>query len=390
MDAIAYVVPGQVAYLQLPSEGLRAFADSCFPKLAIFPIADSAAGMGHRWKAGHDILIDVPATFARHGTVDGFKHLGHIVLTDFPTKAGIPVPGFSHSGLGHLLTEWGIPKGWLSLTICDAGIGILAVAESHSDLLAALAGHMHMGVATFFDTFVEGGVEIALTFFPGVYPPLLLVGGIENVLAGIVSTWKTYSVYVDPMTVLGGTFCSAIIGATVGYYLAKDDPLPSSLTGAIRSGAVGMCFSLSTAFGFGAFGGLVVYTAGRTLAKHHAAQYQTLLSVDQAAYQLLVDTICAGQTDYQKFAACCLPRIMLLDAPLLLPDEVKVLPSNVPLLDTESRTLSTDWLVLDSASMTLDDTGAVLPMEHQTLSDEAAVLNSEAAVLDTEFKPPAS
>lgn len=124
------VSPGQLIYMHIPAKELRNFADSMFPDLAKNSIADCARGMGHRYRAGHDIFLDVPSTLLNDGPEAAIKHLGHIIATDFPTKAGIPIPGFSQSGLGHLLEHWGIPKAWMSLNISDAGLGFLAIADS--------------------------------------------------------------------------------------------------------------------------------------------------------------------------------------------------------------------------------------------------------------------
>lgn len=118
----------QLAYLQIPAATLRGFADSLFPGFAKDAVADAVSGTGHRFMAGHDLLLDVMPRFATE-PASAFHQAGHILLTDFPTKAGIPIPGFSHSGLGEFLVNCGIPKGWMCMNIMDAGVGILAVAE---------------------------------------------------------------------------------------------------------------------------------------------------------------------------------------------------------------------------------------------------------------------
>ena len=74
--------------------------------------------------------------------VDSFKHAGHVICTDFPTKAGIPIPGFSQAGLGQYLESIGLAKGWLSINIMDGAIGFLAIAEGHADLLKAISGNL--------------------------------------------------------------------------------------------------------------------------------------------------------------------------------------------------------------------------------------------------------
>ena len=163
METLAYIVPGQIAYLSIPASTLRNFSDGMFPHFAKFPTADIVTGAGHRYKAGHDLLLDIPNTFLKEGFLDAYKHFGHVVLTDFPTKAGIPIPGLSQSGLGGWLESVNIGRGWLNVNICDAGMGIIAVAEGHSDLISALDGSMKMDAYTFFDTFVEGGIEVVVS-----------------------------------------------------------------------------------------------------------------------------------------------------------------------------------------------------------------------------------
>ncbi|MBC2596468.1 hypothetical protein H5P28_19540 [Ruficoccus amylovorans] len=153
--------------------------DGLFPFFAKFPLADSlASGGGHRWKAGHDLLLDLPGTFSQHGIVEGYRHAGHVLLTDFPTKAGIPIPGFSRAGLGQWLEGMGISNGWLNVNACDAGVGLFAVAEGSADLMQAFSGTLDMGPWTFVDTFVEGGVEVVLGCW--LENPFLLAGGIEK------------------------------------------------------------------------------------------------------------------------------------------------------------------------------------------------------------------
>ena len=46
MDAITYIVPGQMAYSYIPTTELRQFTDGLFPTLAKNKLADSTTGMG--------------------------------------------------------------------------------------------------------------------------------------------------------------------------------------------------------------------------------------------------------------------------------------------------------------------------------------------------------
>ena len=121
----------QCAYMHIPADVLRNTVDGLFPSLAKNAAADAVSGFGHRWVHGHDLIMDIAGQFFRH-PVHAVKQAGHILLTDFPTKAGIPIPGFSQSGLGSLLVDMGIPKGYLSLNMMDAGIGLLAIGEGSS------------------------------------------------------------------------------------------------------------------------------------------------------------------------------------------------------------------------------------------------------------------
>ena len=190
------VVRGQMAYMHIPASELRNFVDGLAPSLAKNEIADCASGYGHRYKAGHDLLLDVPATFNRDGVSAGLKHAGHIILTDFPTKAGIPIPGFGHSGLGQLVEQAGIAKGWLQISLFDTGVGVFVFADGATNLMQALQGSLMMDFGTACQTFGMGSVEIG--FAVATQNPLLVAGGVQNVFAGLVSTWQTISVYVVP------------------------------------------------------------------------------------------------------------------------------------------------------------------------------------------------
>ena len=76
---------GNLAYLQIPADSMRRFFDGLFPMLAKNKTADVVSGFGHRWRAGHDLLVDVPRTMAKSGVQEASKQAGHILPTDFPT-----------------------------------------------------------------------------------------------------------------------------------------------------------------------------------------------------------------------------------------------------------------------------------------------------------------
>lgn len=288
------IVPAQMVYMQIPARDLRNVVDGIFPSVARNPIADCARGFGHRYRAGHDLLLDVPATMGRHGIADGLRQAAHIVLTDFPTKAGIPIPGFSQSGLGQLIERAGIHSGWLQLSFFDSGVGILALADSASSLAQALHGALPMDFGTACQTFGAGSVELGLAM--STQNPLLLAGGLQDLLAGVVSTWQAFSVYVDPLELLGASGFSALLGFGIAHGLVGED-LKDSTLDAIRSGAMGALYKVSAAFGYGALAGLLVCRLACALARKHDREEQAQLSVDEHSCRLLIRELCSGNTD---------------------------------------------------------------------------------------------
>jgi hypothetical protein len=354
------VSPGQMVYMHIPASELRNFADSLFPELAKNPIADCASGMGHRYKAGHDLLLDLPSTLANHGPSEALKHFGHIIATDFPTKAGIPIPGFSHSGLGHMLEQWGIPKAWMSLNISDAGFGFLAIADSHTTLMAAIEGQLSMDFGTALQTFGAGALELKLAMVATTNPMLMTAAGVQNILAGLVATWNTFSVYVDPMDFFGAAGMSALLGFGMAHGLVGEE-IPDAASDAIRSGTIGALFSVSTAFGYGALAGFTVCRLARTLAKQHNTLSQERLSVDPQAYRLLVETLCSGRSDIKEILAATAPtrlptnELALLNTPRTLPYAVKSLPTNTRTLHAQAVTLSPLAHALSGRFITLPD-----------------------------------
>ena len=256
----------QCAYMHIPADVLRNTVDGLFPSLAKNAVADAVSGFGHRWVHGHDLIMDIIGQFFRR-PVHAVKQAGHILLTDFPTKAGIPIPGFSQSGLGSLLVDIGIPKGYLSLNMMDAGIGLLAVGEGSGDLISAMSGDVPMDAWTAFDTFGEGGIELVLGY--STQNPLLIGAGIENILAGCVSTLKTFTDYVDPASFFGHSITAAILGAGFSYALnrKKDkDALCRALLGtSARSALLGALSSASGYFTAGAFLGFTAMPIGKIM-----------------------------------------------------------------------------------------------------------------------------
>ena len=267
MEVAVSGASGYYVYGSIKAETLRNFVDNLFPSLAKNLNADYISGAYHRYKGGHDLLIDVPKTFIEKGFTDALKHAGHIILTDFPTKAGIPIPGFSHIGLGKILEDFGISKGWLNINIMDGGIGFLAIDESHTDILNALSGTMHMNAFNFFDTYVEGGVELLLAI--NFQNPFLLLGAIENITSGIIATIKTYSIYVNPLDFFGAGIISAIIGGTLSYLISNGEKrYINILKSSMKSASIGTMFKIFTPFGFGLIGGYILYEVGKYMANN--------------------------------------------------------------------------------------------------------------------------
>ena len=257
-------VAGVCSYYSIPASDIRHFCDGLFPILAKCRQADFMSGHMHRWRGGHDLVIDVARTVRNDGFAPAGRQAGHILLTDFPTKAGIPIPGFSESGLGRHLVEMGIPKGWLCVNAVDAGVGILAVAEGFGDLRDAIAGQLQMdSVWTAFDTFGEGTLELAFAF--GTQNPFLLASAAENILAGIVAIGNSVRAvanpfwYVDPVRFFGASLFSAMCGYAIGRY-ATGQSMDEAFVSAMKSGAVSAFFMISPA---AAYGIMAAFAAGQ-------------------------------------------------------------------------------------------------------------------------------
>ena len=366
MYASAIIVPGQIFYKNIHHRDLYNFVDGIFPRLDKYPLADLGGGGGHRYKFGHDLLIDVPKTAVSHGPWEALRHAGHIILTDLPTKAGIPIPGLSKSGLGSLLEQAGIHRGWLQVSLFDGGVGVLAIAEGSTDLAQAIHGTLTMDWGVFFDTFVEGSIEIGLSL--ATQNPFLLAGGIENLLAGVVATWNELTVYIDPLDLFGSAGISALIGFSLAYGLAGEN-LSDAGKDTIRSGVIGGLFAISPAFAFGAMAGFASCRLGSELAKHHAKSMNACLSINEKTYQLLVDEICAGNIPTQELLNCALPSLTLADNSPNLPVQRKVLRSNARTLSSESNILGPQVKVLSENVPILNSQVRILLEDPPTLAD---------------------
>lgn len=216
---------GEYCYLKIPAQDLRQCIDSLFPYFSKNVHADYLSGFQHRYKGGHDILIDVPKTFSQYGFKDGIDHLCHILLTDFPTKAGIPLPGFSESGLGKYLVELGIPKGYLSFSLFEGSLSIFAVSEGYTDIVAALSGDLPMSPIVAFDTFGEGVIEIigAILLPPSFSKGLLFCAGLENIVAGFISLANSIATLQTSLeSFLGSSLSAMLFSGGITYFLNKN------------------------------------------------------------------------------------------------------------------------------------------------------------------------
>jgi hypothetical protein len=379
----AIIEHGRVAYMRLPADQIRTFFESKLPyfeKCADadkVPWRDIPGGGGHRWDYGHDLLVDVPRTFFReffdHGPTRALTQAVHIVGTDFGTKAGMPIPGLSGQGIGQWLVDAGIPKPYLNIHWYDGGLGILAINEGSTDLIQAISGKLAMNAGTFFDTFIEGGAEILLAHKFALAltalkfnPVLVMAGGIENILAGLISAYQAVSIYVDPLVFFGSAGTSSIIGFGIAYSLAGESPKDATIVG-FRSGIVGALFTLSPAFGYGAIAGFISYRLGRKLATIHNKSQQALLTIDESAYQLLLEELCKGNADLTDF----LNRV---ESHIILVESAATLPTESTILNTSVLTLSDQCQPLDSTVQTLSESTEQLKSDARTLPADSPIL----------------
>jgi hypothetical protein len=187
-----------------------------------------------------------------------------------------------------------IPKGYLSINIVEGLCSILVVAEGHSDLINALASGLQMSPMVFFDTFGEGILEIAggVLLPPSPLKLSLLIGGIENTLAGIVSTYKTISSYVSPDLFFGGFIFSAIIGGILTAIINRNKPLPelfeSVFSTAIKSGLIGAAGAVSTFFGMGVFLGLTAYIIGKAADNYDK---KSIIVTEQQTFTIIIEEV---------------------------------------------------------------------------------------------------
>lgn len=302
VDGVSFA--GTCAYYRLPAESIRSFCDGMFPLFAKCPQADFLAGNMHRWRGGHDLVLDVARTASKEGASPAAKQFGHILLTDAPTKAGVPIPGFSETGLGKYLVELGIPKGWLCINVVDGAIGVLALAEGFGDLRDAIAGQLQMdSVWTFYDTFGEGSVEVCLAV--ATKNPFLLAAGAENILAGIIATVNSVKAvanpfyYVDPYQFFGNSLGAALIGFAVGkFVLGQTDD--EAFVSALKSGAVSAFFLISP---YAAYGIMTAFALEQLAIKAARADEQEVLRFLQWDFSSVCAFLGSAEALHSDFAS---------------------------------------------------------------------------------------
>lgn len=303
---------GQYVYAKIPANELRYFFDHRFPDLAKDIIADVAKGHSHRWVAGHDLLVDVPKTFFEHGFGKAVHQAGHILLTDFPTKAGIPIPGLSKAGLGDFLVSHGIPKGYLNISLIDNVFSILAVAEASLNLAEAISGQMQMSVANFFSTFVVGSAELVVAFIimpSGFASGVMAIAGIENILAGVVATYNTVINRMVPVeTFLGYSLFSAVLGMSLMYFLQRKcndrDKWKKIYFAGMRSGIVAGMGMVASYFAWGCTLGFMAYSIGEKMATNegvYVVHEQTMKRYIEEVHKMYPDIELFDDSKLERF-----------------------------------------------------------------------------------------
>ena len=297
-----FVLPGKAAYIQIPKETIiKNLSDLCY-KIGkdgeVFTRLDAYAhGSMHRWKGGHDVP-DVFKTFWNDGFESGIKHIKHL-FSDIPTPEGLPKAFCSEPYLGKFLHETcGIGKNNLktfcfnitdivnrfekTLNVVDKGVGILCIGEGGMDVLDAFSGKMEMNFTTFCDTFGEGAFQLAFGIPTG--NGLAIAAGIENIFAGIVSAWKTYTIQIDLVPFFGATLTSTLLGFLTAKYLCKNE-MPEVIQKSVKSGMITALFQLSASFGYGAAACCAYIDYVKYLAQKDSKEVAKVMKVDKNCYE---------------------------------------------------------------------------------------------------------
>ena len=196
--------------------------------------------------------------------------------------------------------------------------------------------------------------------------PLLLAGGIQNMLAGLVATYQTVSVYIDPLDFFGAGGTSALIGFAVAHGLAGQSLQDATLT-ALRSGSIGALFAVSTAFGFGAITGFAACQLGRALAQSHNLAASQRLTVDRHSYQLLVNELVAGNPLVAELLEKAMPQWSLQEAQPLQATTALTIKDSFATLSTTAITLNAKPIILNDVSWSLSAAGLTLGNEPDEL-----------------------
>lgn len=136
--------------------------------------------------------------------------------------------------------------------------GIKEGLEGYEDLISAISGDLPMNAEIFQDTFGEGSIELLTGISTS--NPLLIGAGAENILAGFISAWKTYTCYIDPASFFSHSITAALLGSGISYILNRNVHKESLVSSVMRTagrssllggfGAVSWYFSAGTSLGF--------------------------------------------------------------------------------------------------------------------------------------------
>ena len=289
-----------LAATYVSAKELRAIIDGLFPVYAKNPTADFLSGGPiHRWKGGHGIT-DVFSTTYHQGAAAGFDHAAHVVLTDFPTVAGVPLPFLSqHEFGGYPNLDWH----WLNVNLWETSAGIFGIFDSSHDLIAALHGDMVMNLHALFVSSSKIAVEGVCAFWS--HNPLLLFAAGEEALAVGVATWKTYAVYVSVGRILGSAIPAIALGFSLTCLLMRNrshrERFTTSCANGLRSGIVSTCFAVSPIFGAGAACWAFAIAWGGFFANKHNKLLCENIATTEATYRLFFQDCLATLAGFSEF-----------------------------------------------------------------------------------------
>lgn len=322
-----YILANDTFYRLIPAETIRHTVDNLFPALAKNATADCLSGAWHRFRGGHDLFTDVWNTLKLQGASDAFHQAGHILCTDLPTKAGVPLPLLSRNALGGVLESAGLSPEWLNVNLGDTIVGGMAIAEGSSDLAAAITGEIAMDFSGFCDTFGEGILELTLGGFSK--NPLVAIAGAENIAAGIIAAWRHFSWYVAPETVLGAAGISGACGLIISKCLLGQDNL-TSLQNSCRSAATGAMFSISSGFGIGLIGIMIWGELIRRIAEQHNNEIKNFYRATKEQLILLKNSLNDILPDFDEFYKQACSESVIKNTIPVLESTQEVLNTAVP------------------------------------------------------------